>query len=59
VAETSGDHHAGVPAQPKGQTTMTSFSSMGEAMMLAVEGQQQIVRAFLLALGRGLTNLAH
>lgn len=38
---------------------MTSFSSMGEAMMLAVEGQQQIVRAFLLALGRGLTNLAH
>ncbi len=37
---------------------MNSFSKMGEAMVLAAEGQQQMVRAFLLALSRGLANLA-
>ena len=37
---------------------MTSFSRMGEAMILAAEGQQQIARAFLEALGRGLIAFA-
>ena len=37
---------------------MMGFSSMGEAMLLVVEGQQQIARAFLQALGRGILNLA-
>lgn len=37
---------------------MSSFSRMGEALLLAGEGQQQIARAFLEALGRGLIALA-
>jgi len=37
---------------------MSSFSKMGEAMLLASEGQQQIARALLEALGRGLIAFA-
>jgi hypothetical protein len=37
---------------------MTGFDNMGEAMFLAIEGQQQIARAFLQAIGRGILSLA-
>jgi hypothetical protein len=37
---------------------MSHFSKMGEAMFLAQEGQQQIARALLEALGRGLIAFA-
>jgi hypothetical protein len=36
---------------------MNSFNNMGEAMLLAAEGQQQIARALLAALGRGITRM--
>jgi len=37
---------------------MTSFSTMSEAMFLAVEGQQQIAQALIEALGRSLIAFA-
>jgi hypothetical protein len=37
---------------------MKTFTRMGEALLLAEEGQQQIARALLEALGRGLLALA-
>jgi hypothetical protein len=37
---------------------MTSFSRMGEAMLLGGEGQQQIARALIEALGRSLIAFA-
>jgi hypothetical protein len=36
---------------------MDSFTRMGEAMLLAAEGQQRIARALVEALGRGVTRL--
>ena len=38
---------------------MDSFTRMGEAMLLATEGQQQIARAVMTALGRSLTRLSN
>jgi len=38
--------------------TMSTFSKMGEAMLLAEEGQQLIARALLEALGRKLIAFA-
>ena len=37
---------------------MMNFSGMGEAMFLAAEGQQQIARALIEALGRSLIAFA-
>lgn len=37
---------------------MKTFTKMGEAMLLAEEGQQLIARALLEALGRGLLAIA-
>ncbi len=37
---------------------MKAFERMGEAMLLTVEGQQELLRTFLLTLSRSLARLA-
>jgi hypothetical protein len=49
--------HIAINCEPQGTSTMNSFEAMGQAQLLAAEGQRQIARQVAAAIGRLLARL--